>query len=96
MKAAGFKRSEFRVRTEIRRFTYRGRRCREYGDAYIYTHGSKVLPKNELIEMIPYILSAGLDVRVYILKTGEISTPMIIDNHRVCGHLILRDFRKDG
>lgn len=83
MKAAGFKRSEFRVRTETKSYKMNdGRRAYEYGDALISCHASR----DRQMEMIDAMVEAGLNVEVshYMASPDrkEINIVLIDDNWR--------------
>ena len=61
MKKAGFKRSDFRVRTQTRSKTHEGREYTEYGEALI----TCLAPKEEALAKVHAAIKAGLDVTFY-------------------------------
>lgn len=72
MLAAGFKRSQFRVRTQIKRGrTSDGYTYKEYGDAHITIWSDKAA-----LPLVPAMVREGLDVIIY-KPEAEGTRPMI-------------------
>lgn len=86
LRAAGFKRSEFKVKTErIWRKDSEGRRFYEYGDATI----TILAKKDRQIELVPAMLKSGLTIcqPYYNDKTGErqIAWPIVTSRYTKSG-----------
>lgn len=77
MKAAGWQRSEFSVRTDTHRYRRNGREIREYGRALIHVKADK----ETLYMRIAGMLQAGLDIIVLVFESGTPSYPIVQDNY---------------
>lgn len=72
MRAAGYRRGEFRVQTE-RKVTRRDyRRCVEYGDAKIFVDGAT---RERQMKLVDAVLDAGVNVTVTIMPDGRWGYP---------------------
>jgi hypothetical protein len=92
MKAAGWKRSEFKVRTDTRVYQKNGRRIREYGDALIMLRASK----SEQYRKIGAMLAEGLDVMVISNKDGGLGYIHVSDGWKDEGQAQAIYIQQDG
>ena len=73
LKAAGFKRNEFRVRTERRRFIHLAQEVVEYGDAIITIWANR----ERQLSLVDAMIENGLDVILYRKPDGTLSYPYV-------------------